>query len=66
MTDKALMGGVDHQNTIPNGSPADVVAEARQALEQTGGRRFLLAPECSIDPQAPEENLRALVEVAGP
>ncbi len=66
MTDKALMGGVDHQNTIPNGSPADVIAEARQALEQTGGRRFLLAPECSIDPQASEENLRALAEVAGP
>lgn len=78
-TDKALMGGVDHQHTIPNGSPRDVVAEARQALEQTGGRRpdglpvrgrpsgrFLLAPECSIDPQAPEENLRALAEVARP
>jgi uroporphyrinogen decarboxylase len=68
-TDKALMGGVDHQRTIPNGSPRDVVAEARQALEQTAGRpsgRFLLAPECSIDPQAPEENLRALAEVARP
>jgi len=33
------------------------------ALERTGGRRFLLAPECSIDPQTPEENLRALAEV---
>ena len=73
-TDKALMGGVDHQRTIPNGSPGDVVAEARDALHQTSDRRpdgrpsgrFLLAPECSIDPQAPEENLRALAEVARP
>ncbi len=62
-TDRALMGGVDHQHTILKGSPADVVAEGRDALERTGGRRFLLAPECSIDPQTPEENLRALAEV---
>jgi len=63
-TDRALMGGVDHQRTIPNGSADDVVAEARQALQQTGGRRFLLAPECSIDPQVPEENLRALAQAS--
>jgi uroporphyrinogen decarboxylase len=65
-TDKAVMGGVDHQRTIPKGSPADVAAEAQDALDQTGGRRFLLAPECSIDPQVPEENLRALAEAARP
>jgi uroporphyrinogen decarboxylase len=73
-TGRALMGGVDHQHTIANGSPADVVAEAQDALERMGGRRsdghasrrFLLAPECSIDPQTPEENLRALAKVVRP
>ncbi|KKK83575.1 hypothetical protein LCGC14_2792010, partial [marine sediment metagenome] len=37
-------------------------AEARDALHEVGGRRFLLAPECSIDPQTPEANLRAMLE----
>lgn len=68
-TDKALMGGIDHQRTVLKGSPADVTAEAQDALHEVGGRRFLLAPECSIDPptpagQTPEANLRAMLEVA--
>ena len=63
-TDRALMGGVSHDSTMPGGSPADVLAEARHAIEQTGGRRFLLAPGCSISPQTPEANLQALVEAA--
>ncbi len=68
-TDKALMGGIDHQRTVLKGSPADVAAEAQDALHEVGGRRFLLAPECSIDPpspagQTPEANLRAMLEVA--
>lgn len=68
-TDKALMGGIDHQRTVLKGSPADVAAEAQDALHEVGGRRFLLAPECSIDRptpagQTPEANLRAMLEVA--
>ena len=65
-TDKALMGGVDHGHTIREGSPADVAAEAREALDDTGGRRFILAPECSIDPQTPPENILAMLEAARP
>ncbi len=69
-TDKALMGGVNQQQTILEGSPADVAAEAQDAIREAGGRRpdgrqsgrFLLAPECSIDPQTPEANLRAMRE----
>ena len=44
------------------GGPADVGTEAAEALDETGGRRFLLAPNCSIDPSWPEANLFALVE----
>ena len=64
MTDMALVGGVDHGQTILKGSPADVAAEAREALDDTGGQRFLLAPECSIDPQTPPENILAMLEAA--
>jgi uroporphyrinogen decarboxylase len=65
-TDRALMGGVSQRQTIFEGSPADVAAQARDAIDQLRGRRFLLAPECSIDPQTPERNLRAMLEVARP
>ncbi len=62
LTDRALMGGVDHRRTMRRGDPADVGTEATEALEETGGRRFLLAPNCSVDPTTPEQNLFALVE----
>ncbi|MEX1194882.1 MAG: uroporphyrinogen decarboxylase family protein [Dehalococcoidia bacterium] len=61
-TKKAVIGGVDHRRTIRRGGPADVGTEAAEAIEETGGRRFLLAPNCSIDPATPEANLFALVE----
>ncbi|MBI2913768.1 MAG: uroporphyrinogen decarboxylase [Chloroflexi bacterium] len=63
---RTVMGGVSHESTIAGGSPADVAAEAGRAIEETGGRRFLLAPGCSIDPQTPEANLRALAEAGRP
>jgi uroporphyrinogen decarboxylase len=61
-TQKAVMGGMDERGTLVNGSPDDVRSQVRDALEQTGGRGFLLAPGCSIPPNTPKENLRAAVE----
>jgi uroporphyrinogen decarboxylase len=63
-TDKAVMGGVSHDSTILSSRPEDVAAEARAAIEATGGRRFLLAPGCSIAPTTPEGNLRAMIAAA--
>ena len=60
-TERAVMGGVD-QATIGSASPEEVAAEVREALRQTGGRRFLLAPGCSISPLTPEANLRAAAQ----
>ncbi|MDO8689622.1 MAG: uroporphyrinogen decarboxylase family protein [Dehalococcoidia bacterium] len=57
MTRLAVMGGISEKTTLAAGSPADVDAEARAARTQTGGRRFLLGPGCTIPPQAPEANL---------
>jgi uroporphyrinogen decarboxylase len=61
-TDKAVMGGVDHRRTLRRGLPADVGTEAEDALDETRRRRFLLTPNCSVDPSTSEENLLALVE----
>jgi uroporphyrinogen decarboxylase len=60
MTEKAVMGGVSHDRTMARPAPAEVAKEAERAIVETGGRRFLLAPGCSIDPSTPEVNLRAL------
>ncbi len=59
---KAVMGGVDERHTLLHGSPEEVRAQVREALRQTDGRRFLLAPGCSISPQMPPQNLRAAVQ----
>jgi uroporphyrinogen decarboxylase len=64
LTDKAVMGGVSEKTTLPNGTPEQVAAEVRQAIAETGGRRLLLAPGCSIPPNTPPANLRAAAEAA--
>ena len=63
-TASAVMGGVSEKTTLPNGTPDQVAAEVKRAIEQTGGRRLLLAPGCSIPPNTPPANLRAAAEAA--
>ncbi len=58
-TQRAVMGGVDHRRTMAAG-PEAIRAEAAEALAATGGRRFLLAPECAIAPTTLPEHLQAL------
>ncbi|MDI6857819.1 MAG: uroporphyrinogen decarboxylase family protein [Dehalococcoidia bacterium] len=57
-TEKAVMGGVAVDTAVA-GTPEAVEAEARQALAETGGRRFFLTAGCSVPPDTPEANLRA-------
>jgi len=60
-TEKALMGGANERKTLLHGSPDDVRAEVAAAVAQTAGRRFLLAPGCSVPPQTPPESIRAAI-----
>jgi uroporphyrinogen decarboxylase len=57
---RAAMGGLGQKTTLVSGSPGDVVAEGRAALEGTGGRGVILAPGCSVGVTAPEANLLAV------
>ena len=57
---RAVMGGLDREGTLVRGSPQTVVEEARAAASATDGAGLLLAPGCSVPPEAPEENLRAV------
>lgn len=57
----AVCGGV-RQDSLYAGSPARVREEARNAIEQTKGRRFILGTGCVVFYQSPDENIRAGIE----
>jgi len=59
-TPLALMGGVDELGALQHGTPAEVLAEARAALQASGERHFLLTPGCGVNLDTPEANLHAL------
>lgn len=61
---QAVMGGIS-QNTLKNGVPDQVQEEVADALNQTGGTHFLLAPGCSIPPETPAKNLEAIRKALG-
>ncbi len=60
----AVMGGLSQEIALRDTDPARAVAEFHRGLEQTGGRRWLVAPGCSIPPEVPAANLRAVAEAA--
>lgn len=55
----AVLGGLRQWDTMLRGTPQDVQREATDALEQTGGRRFILGTGCVTPITAPWGNLRA-------
>ena len=63
-TRAAVMGGVDEGETLPRGTPADVIGAVYAALAETGGRRTLVSPGCSIDQRTSADNLVALRDAA--
>ena len=47
------------------GSPADVDAAAKEAIEILGeGGGLILGPGCALPPKTPPENIHALLEAA--
>jgi len=58
---RAVMGGLSQRATLIYGPPPKIEAEARRAMEETGGRGLLLAPGCSVPPRVRETNLAAMV-----
>jgi uroporphyrinogen decarboxylase len=64
LTDKTILAGVAHDGPFLAG-PADAVAEeARGAIAEAGGSRFILGPGCAVPAAAPLEHFQAVREVA--
>ena len=57
---RVVMGGIDHERTMVSGSPSDVRAERDAAIAGVDGMGVIVAPGCSVPPEAPEANLRAV------
>jgi uroporphyrinogen decarboxylase len=54
-------GGIDMQNLLPNGRPAQVEAEARRYCEVLGaGGGYILGPAHLFQPDVPPENIVAV------
>jgi uroporphyrinogen decarboxylase len=60
LTNIALIGGLDESGAIQRGTPDDVRAEARAAVQAAGATGLLLSPGCGVAMDVPTENLRAL------
>jgi uroporphyrinogen decarboxylase len=60
--DGVFAGGVDHERTLIIGTPDEVRFEVRDAIAQTNGTGFILAPGCTAPVTVPEANLRAMRE----
>ncbi|MGH7775961.1 MAG: uroporphyrinogen decarboxylase family protein [Candidatus Dormibacterales bacterium] len=60
LSGKAVLGGVGQKTTLVTGRPAQVEAEVKAAVRETGGRGLLVGPGCSVSPWAPEENLERM------
>ena len=56
----ASMGGITHEGPLQQADPEAMLEELHNAFEQTGGRRWLVAPGCSIPPSTPPRNLERL------
>ena len=63
---RPVMGGLGQRASLLYGPPAEVEAEARKAVEETGGRGLLLAPGCSVPTRARDANLAAMVTAIAP
>jgi uroporphyrinogen decarboxylase len=61
-----LIGGLGQQTggALISGVPEEAAAEARDAIEQTGGKKLMLGPGCAMFLAAPEANIDAVSVVA--
>jgi len=60
----ALVAGIEQFTLLHFGTPAEVAAQAGEAVAQTGGRRLILAAGCTYPLTAPECNLMAVRQAA--
>jgi uroporphyrinogen decarboxylase len=67
MVPGAVIGGLHQWRTLRDGTPDAAVAEAKDAVAQTGGRGLIVGPGCVLPMNTPDANVSAVVrELGGP
>jgi uroporphyrinogen decarboxylase len=61
----AVIGGLDQWKTLRDGTPERAVAEARDAIAQTGGIGLIVGPGCVLPMNTPDANVAAVVQALG-
>ncbi len=59
---KMVVGGVSHTRTLETGNPQLVAQEVARGIEETGGRRYVIGPGCTIPTRTKKEMLEAALE----
>jgi len=61
----AFHGGIDEQELLPHGTPADVCRETRRVMEILGADGgYIVCPAHMLQPDTPPENVMALYDTA--
>ena len=64
LTGKAVMGGLEQRGVLAGGPLDAIRGQVQEAIASTAGRGLLLAPGCSVPTQAPDVNLRTMMQAA--
>ncbi|APV44062.1 uroporphyrinogen decarboxylase [Dehalogenimonas formicexedens] len=60
LSPKAVMGGVEQMRLLQDGSPREVMDQAREAIQKMNSRRLILTTGCTYPLAVPEANLMAM------
>jgi len=65
--DGVILAGLDHEGggIFVSGVPEEAAAQARDAIAQAGGQKFILGPGCVTHLATPESNIDAVRQVVG-
>jgi uroporphyrinogen decarboxylase len=61
----AVIGGLNQWKTLCDGTPEQAVAEAQDAIAQTGGVGLIVGPGCVLPTGTPDPNVAAVVRALG-
>ncbi len=59
---QTILGGMDHEGTIPAGDPEALAAEIRDAVQQAGDHGLIIGPGCSFPSDTPDEMFNVVAE----
>lgn len=59
---KALVGGISEMQVMMQGSQDDIRREVQDAIDQTGGRRLMLAPGCVLHIKTTDAAIQTVID----